>query len=284
MKTGLPVSPTFPSVSHASTRRSTFLGASGALLALTLVGGCNSGASSTGAPVESTSAASPATPSESAPQSAAQPVAAASDTSKASAPTSPSGGKTYVVTGVPAGAPDPLPQAYKAAMVPPPPANFKAGTNPRVKFTTGKGSFIVQLNSKEAPLHAKSFVYLAKRGFYNNTILHRWDDLTGQGGNIIQGGDPFTRKPALRDYFGRGGPGYSVPRERNALKHTALVIAAARTSDPDSAGSQFYITQAPVSFLDDGDGYTVFGKVVSGGDIAKKLRQGDALKRVEVVK
>ena len=181
-------------------------------------------------------------------------------------------------------APDPrmpaeMVAALKKVMVAPPPASFKLPQNPRVKLVTNKGEIVVALNPKEAPLHARSFYYLAKRGFFDGTVFHRFADLTGAGGNIIQGGDPLTRDVKNREFWGAGGPGYRIPRERNALKHEKLVIAAARTQDPDSAGSGFYITQNPVGFLDEGDGYTVFGKVASGQSVALKLLQDDVVKK-----
>ena len=172
----------------------------------------------------------------------------------------------------------------KKIWVPIPPANFAVGKNPRVRLTTSKGAVVLALDPKAAPLHTRSFVYLSKRGYFDNTTFHRWADLTGQGGAIIQGGDPLSRSEATREMAGTGGPGYRIPRERNQLTHKALVIAAARTQDPDSAGSQFYITQAPTDFLDEGDGYTVFGRVVEGGEVAKKLRQDDKILRAQVLK
>lgn len=169
--------------------------------------------------------------------------------------------------------------------VPPPAKTTKVPDKAKVVFETAKGKITVELNGKEAPLHTKSFLHLTKLGFYDGTVFHRAADLEGGGkGRIVQGGDPFTKVPTTRKFAGQGGPGYEVPRERNALKHTALVLAAARSQDPNSAGSQFYFTLDPVSFLDDGDGYTVFGKVVEGKDVVMKLKQGDALKKVTVAK
>jgi peptidyl-prolyl cis-trans isomerase B (cyclophilin B) len=183
---------------------------------------------------------------------------------------------TYRV--VDANQPGYLPQMEKVR-VPPPPADFKVPANAKVKFETSKGDFIIELNTKEAPLHTKSFYYLAKRGFYNGVTFHRYADLTSQGGFIIQGGDPFSKSADTKELAGQGGPGYEIPREHNALKHDKLVIAAARSSDPDSAGSQFYFTFTAVPFLDEGDGYTVFGKVTSGGENVLKLRQDDVIKK-----
>ena len=188
----------------------------------------------------------------------------------------------YKVVEPPANYPEDLREALKKVAVPPPPA----GATPdkvRVKMDTSRGSITIELDGKAAPLHVKSFTYLAQKGFYNGTRLHRHADLLGNGeGWIIQGGDPLSKAPETQQYSGVGGPGYQVPRERNSLTHQKLVLAMARSSAPDSAGSQFYITQNPVSFLDQGAGYTVFGAVVDGADNALKLTKDDEIKSVTV--
>jgi cyclophilin family peptidyl-prolyl cis-trans isomerase len=147
----------------------------------------------------------------------------------------------------------------------------------------------VELDPKAAPLHVKSFLYLTSIGFYDGTFFHRWVDFLGDGkGYIIQGGDPLTKNPATLNHAGEGGPGYQIPREYNGLKHDKLVIAAARGTDPNSASSQFYITQGEVYTLDgDGganEGYTVFGKVVAGQDAAMKLRRGTEIVKATILK
>lgn len=193
--------------------------------------------------------------------------------------------KTYrVVDETQPGMPAEMVAALKKAKTPPPPDSMKVPDKATVKIATAKGDILVELNGKAAPLHVKSFLYLAGRGFYNGTLFHRYEP-----GFVIQGGDPLSKIASLRDMAGSGGPGYQVPREFNTLKHNAMVIAAARTADPDSAGSQFYFTLKPATFLDqensqDGVGYTVFGKVVKGQDVVLKLRAGDAMKSVTVVK
>jgi cyclophilin family peptidyl-prolyl cis-trans isomerase/predicted small lipoprotein YifL len=168
--------------------------------------------------------------------------------------------------------------ALDKVKVAPPPKNMKAPKTARVKIETSKGPITVELNGEAAPLHVKNFLYLSKIGFYDATVFHRYEP-----GFVIQGGDPLTKNPALKEYYGIGGPGYQVPRERNSLKHGAMVLAAARSQDPDSAGSQFYFTLEPASFLDDGDGYTVFGKVVDGKENVLRLRAGDKLQKVEIL-
>ncbi len=194
--------------------------------------------------------------------------------------------KTYHV--VPAGQPGMPPEmldALKKAVLPPPPLDTKIAGKPRVTLDTSRGPITLELDFKAAPLHVRSFLYLSGKGFYNGTQFHRHADLTGDGqGFIIQGGDPLSKNAATRENSGVGGPGYEVPREYNDLKHEKLVIAAARSADPDSAGSQFYITQNPVKFLDDNAGYTVFGRVVKGQSAALKLRQDDTIKSIKVEK
>ena len=164
-----------------------------------------------------------------------------------------------------------------------PPLAMKVPDKVRVVMQTSRGPITLELDGKAAPLHVKSFLYLAGKGFYNGTIFHRHADLTDNGkGFIIQGGDPLSKYPDAAPMVGRGGPGYEIPREKNKLTHEKLVIAAARSQDPDSAGSQFYITQNAVPFLDQGDGYTVFGKVVGGQNVALKLTRGDKIQSVKV--
>ncbi len=166
----------------------------------------------------------------------------------------------------------------------PPPATMKAPDKARVRLATSKGDITVELNGKAAPLHVKSFLHLAGRKFFDGTRFHRYEP-----GFVIQGGDPLTKDAKLQQFFGQGGPGYQIPREYSNLTHNEMVLSAARTSDPDSAGSQFYITLAPAHFLDkdqaqDGYGYTVFGKVTSGSDVVLKLRAGDSLRSATVLK
>lgn len=185
----------------------------------------------------------------------------------------------HVVNEAQPGMPPEVVKALDKVKVSPPPAGVEVPKRARVRLVTSKGPIVVELNGEAAPLHVKSFLHLAKMGFYDATILHRYEP-----GFVIQGGDPLTKNPALKQFFGMGGPGYQVPRERNSLKHTEMVFAAARSQNPDSAGSQFYITLAPATFLDDGDGYTVYGKVVEGRDNVLKLRADDKLSKVEIIK
>ncbi len=201
--------------------------------------------------------------------------------------------KTYqVVDEAQASYPAAIAAAIHKMALPPPPASMKVPDTARVLFSTSKGDITVELNGKAAPLHVKSFLYLAQKNFYNGTTFHRFADLgagSGQPARIIQGGDPLSKTATFRAMAGSGGPGYTIPREYNALKHNAMVLAMARTQDPDSAGSQFYFTLDATPFLDkenaqDGVGYTVFGKVLKGQNVVLQLRQDDVLKRVAVLK
>ncbi len=231
----------------------------------------------------------PATQNSNAAPNDAAPVAAntAPDATPATAPDAPpaaSAAKTYRVSGT-EGVPPEAQAAQAKVTLPPPPLNTKIPDHPRILMVTSRGPITLELDAKAAPLHVRSVLYLASKGFYNGIKFHRYADLTGDGkGFIIQGGDPFTKSADTEQFAGTGGPGYEIPREYNDLKHQKLVIAAARTQDPDSAGSQFYITQGAVPFLDEAPGYTVFGRVIKGQTAALALREGDTIKSVTLQK
>ncbi len=114
-----------------------------------------------------------------------------------------------------------------------------------------------------APNHVKNFIDLAKKGFYDGTTFHRVIP-----GFMVQGGDPNTKNPD-RARHGMGGPGYSLKAEFNDKPHKRGTLSMARSSSPDSAGSQFFICVAPASFLD--KQYTVFGEVLSGMEVVDKI-------------
>jgi len=147
-----------------------------------------------------------------------------------------------------------------------------AGTRHAI-IKTAKGDILVDLYGADMPITVANFVKLAKKGFYNGLTFHRVE--TQPGFQLIQGGDP--------NGTGSGGPGYSITRELNPkLKHETGIIAMARSSDPDSAGSQFYITLCPTPALDRPDGYAVFGKVTKGLENAKKIVVGDKILSITV--
>ncbi len=114
-----------------------------------------------------------------------------------------------------------------------------------------------------APNHVKNFIDLAKSGFYNGTTFHRVIP-----GFMIQGGDPNSKNPD-KSKHGMGGPGHRVKAEFSKKPHKRGILSMARSADPNSAGSQFFICVADANFLD--GQYTVFGEVVSGMETADKI-------------
>ena len=114
-----------------------------------------------------------------------------------------------------------------------------------------------------APKHVNNFIELAKKGFYDGTIFHRVIP-----GFMIQGGDPNSKSPD-KSQHGMGDPGYMVKAEFNEKPHKRGTLSMARSGQPDSAGSQFFICVADAPFLD--RQYTVFGEVVSGMEVVDKI-------------
>ncbi len=114
-----------------------------------------------------------------------------------------------------------------------------------------------------APGHVENFKKLANSGFYNGTTFHRVIP-----GFMIQGGDPNSMSED-RSVHGTVGPGYSIMADFNATPHDRGIVSMARSSDPDSAGSQFFICVKDSHFLD--GQYTAFGKVVKGMDVVDKI-------------
>ena len=149
--------------------------------------------------------------------------------------------------------------------------------NPIVEMDTNKGVIKIEIFKGEAPITSDNFLDLVQRGFYNNLTFHRYEP-----GFCIQGGDPK----------GTGTGGFIDPatgRERTIqlevspkLRHSeAGMVAMARSSNPNSASSQFYFTLGPASHLD--GGYAVFGKVIDGLSVVKELRRGDKMTKVFVL-
>ena len=128
---------------------------------------------------------------------------------------------------------------------------------------TSLGNIEFELLEDLAPGHVKNFKDLAKEGFYDGTIFHRVIP-----GFMIQGGDPNTKSDD-RSNHGMGGPGYSIKAEFNDTPHKRGILSMARSQDPNSAGSQFYIVVKDSAFLD--GKYTAFGKVLSGMTVADQI-------------
>ena len=133
-----------------------------------------------------------------------------------------------------------------------------------MKIKTNFGSFSLELDEENAPVSSKNFKYYVEKSFFNKTIFHRVID-----GFMIQGGG-FTLDMTQKETHP------SIKNEAsNGLKNEKYTVAMARTSDPDSATSQFFINTSDNSFLDypgqDGAGYCVFGKITEGFDVIDKI-------------
>ena len=137
---------------------------------------------------------------------------------------------------------------------------------PSGTIETNLGAIKFKLLPELAPEHVRNFVQLAQSGFYDGTLFHRVIP-----GFMIQGGDPNTKNPDLKSQWGIGGPGHNIKAEFNSRSHLRGIISMARSQDPDSAGSQFFIVTSDSTFLD--REYTVFGEVTDGMDVADKIVQ-----------
>jgi len=157
-----------------------------------------------------------------------------------------------------------------------------AGAQPAAKAKTAVitlekgGEITIEFFPSDAPKTVENFLKLAGQGFYDGTTFHRVEP-----GFVVQGGDPLSKTlPAGHARLGTGDPGYKIKAEFNKQKHDRGVVAMARSQDPDSAGSQFYITLGPAHFLD--GKYTVFGRVTSGMNVVDTVRVGDRVKSVKI--
>lgn len=135
------------------------------------------------------------------------------------------------------------------------------------------GTIKIELYPKYAPNTIANFVSLVEDGFYDNNTFHRLVP-----GFVLQGGDPEGN--------GSGGPGYTIAGEfrengytKNTLKHTTGIISMARTSDPDSAGSQFFIVLADSEMVSQSldNKYAAFGKVIQGMDVIKNIEDTEKI-------
>ena len=129
---------------------------------------------------------------------------------------------------------------------------------------TSAGEMVVEFWPDVAPKTVENFKKLARQGFYDGTAFHRIIK-----GFMIQGGDPNTKDPSKESSYGTGGPGYQIPAEFNERPHVRGVLSMARSSDPNSAGSQFFICLGTASSLD--RKYTTFGKLIKGDDVLGKI-------------
>jgi peptidyl-prolyl cis-trans isomerase B (cyclophilin B) len=135
---------------------------------------------------------------------------------------------------------------------------------PQAMIETKFGSMELHFFPDKAPKHVENFMKLAKSGVYDKTIFHRVIP-----GFMIQGGDPNTKDETNKAQYGMGGPGYRVKAEFNDRPHVRGTVSMARSSEPDSAGSQFFIVVQDTPHLN--GKYTVFGEVVKGIEVADKI-------------
>src|SRR5580765_1197692 len=131
-------------------------------------------------------------------------------------------------------------------------------------LSTTEGDMVVKFWSDVAPKTVENFKKLARQGFYDGTAFHRIVK-----GFMIQGGDPNTKDVAKENQYGQGGPGYQIKAEFNNKPHVRGVLSMARSQNPDSAGSQFFICLGDAKFLD--RQYTAFGKLTKGDEVLGKI-------------
>jgi peptidyl-prolyl cis-trans isomerase B (cyclophilin B) len=137
-------------------------------------------------------------------------------------------------------------------------------TNEVAIINTTDGEMVIAFWPEAAANTVANFKKLAEKGFYDGTCFHRIIK-----GFMVQGGDPLTKDPSKEAAWGTGGPGYTIKAEFNDHSHQFGVISMARSSDPNSAGSQFFICDGNASFLD--HQYTAFGHLIKGDDVLKKI-------------
>jgi peptidyl-prolyl cis-trans isomerase B (cyclophilin B) len=141
---------------------------------------------------------------------------------------------------------------------------MSAQDNEVAVIKTSVGEIVVQFWPEVAPKTVENFKTLAKKGFYDGTAFHRI-----MKGFMVQGGDPLTKDLNMESRWGTGGPGHKIKAEFNDRSHQRGVLSMARSQDPDSAGSQFFICLGDASFLD--RNYTAFGQVIKGDDVLGKI-------------
>lgn len=141
-----------------------------------------------------------------------------------------------------------------------------ASNNEVAVVKTSLGTMVLEFYPDVAPNHVANFKKLARQGFYDGTCFHRVIK-----GFMIQGGDPNTKDDSKKASWGQGGPGYTINAEFNSKHHARGILSMARTPDPNSAGSQFFICHADCGQLD--GQYTVFGNLIKGFDVLDKIAE-----------
>ncbi|OGO53309.1 MAG: hypothetical protein A2148_09140 [Chloroflexi bacterium RBG_16_68_14] len=147
----------------------------------------------------------------------------------------------------------------------PPPQIIDAAKTYVATIRTDKGDIVLELDS-DVTVTTNNFAFLACKGFYDGLKFHRVENW------VIQGGDPTGT--------GSGGPGYAIPGEFEGATFDAGVLGMARTADPDSAGSQFFITLEAAHNLD--GQYAAFGRVTEGMDVVQQIAIGDTIQTITI--
>ncbi len=132
---------------------------------------------------------------------------------------------------------------------------FAQSSDQLVVLETNLGTIVIEFFPNDAPNHVDNFIGLTESGFYDGVLFHRIIP-----GFMIQGGDPNTID-GDPNTWGTGGPSTSVDAEFNTIKHNRGIVSMARSADPNSGGSQFFVVHADSNFLD--EQYTVFGRIVT---------------------
>lgn len=156
----------------------------------------------------------------------------------------------------------PKPKTYSS----PPPMKIDPNKQYTATIQTEKGNLVLELFAKDAPITVNNFVFLAREGFYDGTTFHRViPDF------MAQGGDPTGT--------GTGNPGYAFKDEFSQHTHIAGALSMANAG-ANTNGCQFFITYAPQHHLD--GKHSVFGQLIEGMDVLKKIKQGDIIKKISI--
>ncbi len=166
-------------------------------------------------------------------------------------------------------------------------AEASADDLPRVELVTAHGRIVLELFENQAPNTVANFISLAEAGFYDGTAFHRVEPKF-----MAQGGDPNSRSPSgdtestdLPGPVGTGGPGYRIQDEHDrdgARNHFAGSLSMAKTAGPHTGGSQFFITHIPTPHLN--GLHTVFGRVISGLEVARSIEPNEVIESVTVLR
>jgi cyclophilin family peptidyl-prolyl cis-trans isomerase len=158
-----------------------------------------------------------------------------------------------------------------------PASQTSPGAGPVVQFETEKGTFEFETYPNDAPKTVEHILGLVKKGFYNGQRVHRVVP-----NFVIQLGDPASRDMTKKAQWGTGGSGspIGVAEFSKRLKHAPGIVSMAHGGDPVKADSQFFVVTGPAGHLD--GKHQIFGKVISGMDVVKKIQPGDRIVRATV--